>query len=169
MVKIFKVLASILCFSFLSCQSISNVKDKLLRKVEKFKANPIEGITFDKLYILEGIYETSRDYEIKFPKLEIHRGSDLRKSEDYLIVHNDGKVDMFYAENISLAHQLLNKSSTSSFYGVIYKNKHNLILEAIEAFKMGGGYGTDKNYVKVIDKKIYIQEIGRCSVYVLAE
>jgi len=169
MVKIFHIITFFLCFSLLSCQSISNVKDKLLRKVDKFKVNRIDGITFDKLYILEGIYETSRDYEIKSPKLEIHRGSDLKKYEDYLIVHNDSKVDMLYAENISLAHQLLNKSSSSSLYGVIYKNKHNLILEIIEAFKMGGGYGTNKNYVKVIDKKIYIQEIGRCSVYVLAE
>lgn len=169
MIKFLNIVICVLSFSFLSCQPIQNIEDRLLKKVAKFGNNPIEGVTYNKLYVMEGTYITHRDFEPIFPKLEIHRGSDPKKYEDYLMIHDNGKVEQFYAENVHSAYQLLNKSSSSSFYGVIYKKNQKIIIETIQAFKMGGGYGTYKKTVKLINKKIYIQEVGKCSVYVLTE
>lgn len=159
----------VFCFSFLSGQSIQNIEDRLSKKVAKLSNNPIEGVVYNKLYVMEGTYITRRDFEPILPKLEIHRGSDSKKYEDYLILYDNGKVDEFYAENTHSAYQLLNRSPSSGFYGVIYKKNQKIIIESIVAFKMGGGYGTNKKSVKIINKKIYVQEVGKCSVYVLAE
>lgn len=169
MIKFLNIIGCVFCFSFLSCQSVQNIENKLLKKVAKFDDSPIEGVVYNKLYVMEGTYITHRDFEPIFPKLEIHRGSDPKKYEDYLILHDNGKIDAFYAENIHSAYQLLDRSSSSSFYGVIYKKNQKIIIETIVAFKMGGGYGTNKKSVKIINKKIYIQEVGKCSLYVLAE
>lgn len=160
---------AVMSFSFLSCQSVSKVRERLLKKIENFSSSDFPAIEFDKLYILNGTYSTKRDFELIQPKLEIHRGSGTETANDYLIINKNGTVDEFYAKNINSANLLMKKKSSSVFSGIIYQKKHQIIIEVMQAFKMGGGYGTYKQFLKIVGDKIYVQDGNNCSVYVLAE
>lgn len=156
-------------FSLLSCQSISKVNDRLLKKVENFSSSDFPFIKFNRLYIMDGMYSTNENFGLIQPKLEINRGSDNESFNDYLIINNNGTVSKFYAKNISSANLIIKKKSSSIYSGVIYQKKNQIIIEVIQAFKMGGGYGTYKQFLKIDGDKIYIQDGNNCSVYTLAE
>lgn len=168
MVKYLKIIA-VMSFSLLSCQSISKVSDRLSKKVENFSSSDFPVIKFNRLFMMDGMYRTNENFELIQPKLEIHRGSDNEHSSDYLIINDNGTVDEFYAKDISSANLLMNKKSSSVYSGVIYKEKDKIIVEVMQAFKMGGGYGTYKKFLKIVGDKIYIQDGKNCSVYTLVE
>lgn len=115
------------------------------------------------------MYNTSGNFELIQPKLEIHRGSDNENSNDYLIINDDGTVNRFYAKDINSASLLINRRSSSVYSSVIYQKKDHIIIEVMQAFKMGKGYGTYKQFLKIVGDKIYIQHRNFCSVYTLAE
>ncbi len=168
MIKQKIVIVFLTFFSLFSCQSSEHIHNKLLKKVENFITINFPGIYFDKLYIMEGTYITKGKFNIIPPKLEISRGSDTKHYEDYLVFNGNGTVEKFYAENEVKAKQLLAKQSTSTIYGVLYLQRSRLIIEVIQAFKMGGGYGSYKQEVKIEGSKILVQDGEQCSVYLLA-
>jgi len=140
------------------------VKERLLKKIENFDKNNMEGISFNTLYILEGIYKTKKDFEIIQPKLDRHTGA--QKCENYLVFYGDGKVYFYIEDNNENAYNTLMKSE--DFDAVLIKNKNKLIIETIQGFKMGGRYGSYKQYIKVIGDKVYIQDGRNCYVYIFA-
>lgn len=101
--KINKYFFIISIFSFFSCQTQQDIHKTLRKKIENFNPKDFPFLEFDKLYVLEGQYATKRDFEIIYPKMEIHRGSDNQKYEDFLIFRNDGTVDSFYDKNIEFS------------------------------------------------------------------
>ncbi|WP_123912701.1 hypothetical protein [Chryseobacterium pennipullorum] len=118
---------------------------------------------------MEGTYLTKGKFNLVPPKLEISRGSDQKHYEDYIIFNSNGTVEKLYAENVKAAHQLLERQDPSGLYGIIYSKGDKLFIEAIQAFKMGGGYGTYKQEIKFDHHKVLIQNGANCSVYVPAE
>lgn len=66
MVKKIKIIlfTFISAFSFFSCQSSDHIKRKTLKHVKNFSEKDFPNISFSKLYILEGIYETKSKLEL---------------------------------------------------------------------------------------------------------
>lgn len=160
---------AILLFSLAACQKAERVRDRLLKEVENFNVKDFPGIKFDQIYTMEGTYITKAKFEIIPPKLETTRGSDNKKYDDFLIFNSNGTVDLFYAENSKAAKLLISKQSLDVIYGILQKKKEKWIIKTIQAYKMGGGYGTYSQYVKMIDNKIYVQNGASCSVYFLSD
>lgn len=159
------VIVFLVFFSLFSCQSSERINHRLLKKAEGFRTTNFPGIYFDRLYIMEGTYMTKGKFNIIPPKLEISRGSDDQHYEDYIVFNSNGTVDKFYAENETKAGQLLERQTGPSLYGVFYQRRSQLIIEVVQAFKMGGGYGSYKQEVKVEGDKIMVQDGAQCSVY----
>ncbi|RXM38046.1 hypothetical protein BOQ62_19140 [Chryseobacterium sp. CH21] len=153
-------------FSMFSCQSaeLEHVRSKLLKKIQGFETANFPLLYFDRLYILEGTYITKGKFNIVPPKLEMHRGSDLKKHEDYIIFNSNGTVEKLYAENEKTAEQLLGKD-TSGSNAVLYMKGGRFFIDAIQAFKMGGGFGTYRQEIKFENNKLFIQNGANCSVY----
>lgn len=169
MIKQKIVIVFLAFFSLFSCQSSERIHNKFLKKAESFRTTNFPGIYFDKLYIMEGTYITKGKFNIIPPKLEISRGSDTKHYDDYLVFNSNGTVEKFYAENALKAKQLLVRRTGSAIYGVLYLQRSRLIIEVIQAFKMGGGYGSYKQEVKIEGDKILVQDGEQCSVYLLGE
>ena len=157
-------------FSMFSCQSaeLKHVRNKLLKKTQGFETANFPLLYFNRLYILEGTYITKGKFNIVPPKLEMHRGSDQKKYEDYIIFNSNGTVEKLYAENEKAAKQLLGKD-TSGPNGVLYRKGDRFFMDAVQAFKMGGGYGIDRQEIKFENNKLFIQDGANCSVYLPVE
>ncbi|WP_426479644.1 hypothetical protein ACP3T3_09510 [Chryseobacterium sp. CBSDS_008] len=153
-------------FSVFSCQSaeLRHIKNKLLKKTQGFETANFPLLYFDRLYMMEGTYVTKGKFNIVPPKLEMHRGSDQKPYEDYIIFNSNGTVEKIYAEDEKSARQLIDKDSSGP-YGVLYLKGNKPFIEVVQAFKMGGGYGTYKQEVKFDHNKVLIQNGANCSVY----
>lgn len=166
MVRIINFIIMFTCFSLFSCQSILNVKDRLLKKIENFDRESIGNVVFNRLYVREGVYKTKKDFDIIFPKLEVSTNGFYY---DYLYIQGNGKLSFF----TSSSRLIKNIENKESFNAVINKEKNKIIVYRLQVFHQIRGfdpsYGIYKQYLKVFGNKIYIQDGNDCSVYVLAE
>lgn len=158
-----KLVPFILCTFFFSCYTKKDIQIRLEKNNDNFNVNDFNNLKFNTLYKLEGIYETKKDFELIYPKLEIHRGT--QNYEDYVIFFDDGKVLFFISENLDEAKKWLNKKN--DFDAFLYKYHDRNIIKTLQVFKMGGGFGTYNQYLKVINGRVYIQDNYNCSVYIL--
>ena len=146
-----------------SCYSVSDINKRLEKSTVNFHKEDFPNIEFEKLYILEGIYETKHKFELIYPKLET-----TSQYYHFIYFSNNGKVSFYTGKSIDEVEFLI-AQKPAYFNAMIYKNRDNDIIQRIESFKMGGGYGSYRQYLKVIANKIYIQDGSNCLVYVLAE
>ena len=173
MLNIFKYLLVAIFLSFCCCKSHQNQEKRLQKKLDDFTASDFPFLDFERLYILQGKYSTKRNFEIIYPKLEIHRGSDDVNYSDFLIFHLDGTLDMFYDVDIKAAKLKITPQNRGSS-GVLSKKDGKISIFSEQAFKglkklgISPSYGITKKELKIIDGKIYIQDGSTCSVYVLA-
>lgn len=158
-----------ICFLFISLAVTlgqTSVDKRLTKKIENFKKEDFPGIKFRSIYILEGLYHTKKIFEPIFPKLE-NAGDDL----EFLYFYENGGVSFFVAESIPKAYSIIERKP-NSYSAVLFKKKNkNIILRTTSyhaIFGFGGGIGYYRQYMKIINGKIYIQEADRCYVYSLS-
>lgn len=159
-----------------SCYSEINIQKRIAKNLTKFDKSNFPGIRFDKLYILEGTYETKKDFELIYPKLEVHTNGKYLQYLQYLYVHGNGELNFFTLPEGYLTNKLSNYNKQDSigrkqysFNGVMYIKNNKLIIERTQLYKMYGGYGSYREKLKIISENIYIQEANRCYVYKYVE
>lgn len=109
----------------MECRTGKEIKLGFEKKISNLNPNDFPNLIFGKLYILEGIYLTKRDFEINVPKMD---GTDSRT--DYLYFYKNGKASFFVAENLSRAEFLI-KQNSGYYNAIILKKEDEIIVERI--------------------------------------
>lgn len=140
-----------------------NVEKRMLKKAESFRKEDFPTLSIEQIYIYEGVYETKKDFRPIFPKLE-----ETGNHKEFLYFYNNGKVMFFVAKDIEDAYFDINQK-TNDYNAVIVKKNDEIILYRKQGFHsilgLMGGTGIYKQYLKIINNKIYIQEKNRCYIY----
>lgn len=86
----------------IAMQKWERYKIRFWKKISKFNPSDFSNLNFHRLYVLEGVYFTKRDFEINLPKMD---GTD--SSTDYLYFYKNGNASFFVAENLDRAEFLI--------------------------------------------------------------
>lgn len=70
----------------LGCHTANDIKSRFEKKIENFNSSDFPEIQFEKLYVLEGVYYTKKDFELIYPKI---LGTDGHTK--FLYLYKDGK------------------------------------------------------------------------------
>lgn len=65
----------------------------MLKKIENFREEDFTTLSFQQIYIYEGVYETKKDFNTIFPKLEV-----IGNIKEFLYLANNGKNLFFVAK-----------------------------------------------------------------------
>lgn len=156
---------TILFASLISCATEERLYKKLEREFIHFDTAELQGlINYEKLYVKEGIYETTKSFDIKNVKF----WKDSLSYKDCMYIYNDGRILLFTSENPKKEKDLYTKRKSYNAY--LIKNGDKIFMKKNQILKMNMGVKISKQEVKIMDDKIYIQVgEGVCFVYKMVE
>ncbi|MCW0512187.1 hypothetical protein OKE76_11575 [Riemerella anatipestifer] len=154
-------------FLFLfSCNSQIK-KNSLASLLVKFNKDDFNKNIFNKIYFLDGVYQTRNNFELIYPKLEEHKDIEYI---DFMKIQDDGKIAFGTMPSRKDYFKNYNRIENDNYNAIIAKEKghihiyRNVILHTI--LGMGGGSKIKKQSVFIDNKNyIYIQDGNKCFVY----
>ncbi|AKK74854.1 hypothetical protein HX13_15355 [Chryseobacterium sp. P1-3] len=135
-------------------------------KLKMFNRNDFKQVHFNNIYQLEGLYETKRDFELIYPKLEEHRDSNYI---DYMYIQNNGKINFGTG---SMVPDITKHKEIQTFNGVLVKegDKYVIFRKVVLHPVLGvGGYEIKKQKILIENRRLYIQDGNNCLVYKLVD
>lgn len=152
---------------FSSCNG--QVNRRLEKKLNNFDKKQIKYDIFNKYYVLEGYYETKKDFEpIIYPKSE-----NYSKYISTMVILDNGKIFFGTSSNSRMMTTPQINLNSDGYNGVLVLKKGKpyvyraFITHAI--LGIGGGKYIKKMKMLIKDSRhIYVQDGHNCFIYVLA-
>ncbi|MFP3597424.1 hypothetical protein [Chryseobacterium sp. SIMBA_029] len=132
--------------------------------MENFKKEDFPEIKFNTPYLLEGIYETKKDFILIEPKVEYEES---QANYTYLYISDNGKL--YFFANLGKLKKIEAEKDFNAFSGILSKNNKKVFIYREQVFHsifgMDMGNGIYKQEIKLAANIIYFQNGNRCYVY----
>jgi len=141
-----------------------SVDKRFMKKMENFKKEDFPEIKFNTPYLLEGIYETKKDFTLIEPKVKYEES---QVNYTYLYISDNGKV--YFFANPGQLKKIEAEKDSNAFSGILSKKNNRVFVYQEQAFHsifgMDMGKGIYRQEIKLAVNTIYFQNGNRCYVY----